>query len=269
MEFEVRNSLLPSEKGVECVKALSWEKKLGIILVISSASIYLIKFLILGDPLNTYMYVFNALGFLPINVLLVTLVINKLLSIRAQRDRLEKVNMVIGMFFSEIGTQMLTYLSDYDSGINKIKGNLLVGDSWTDERFNSVTEILNSHDYKTDSNSIDFAMLHTWLQSKRDFILRLLENPALLEHGSFTELLRAVSHLIDELSRRNEFADLPESDILHLTGDVDRVYSNLVIQWLGYMQYLKKNYPYLFSFAIRVNPFDENASPIVSGATQT
>ncbi len=248
------------------MKAVSWEKKLGIILVISSAVIYLTKFLILGDPLNTYMYVFNALGFLPINVLFVTLVINKLLSIRAQRDRLEKINMVIGMFFSEIGTQMLTCFSDCDSGIGKIKGNLLVGDSWSDEKFNSVKEILSAHHYKTDSHKIDFEMLHGWLQSKRDFILRLLENPALLEHGSFTELLRTVSHLVDELSRRKEFANLPESDIRHLTEDVNRVYGNLAVQWLGYMQYLKKNYPYLFSFAMRVNPFDENASPIVSQA---
>ncbi|MFX4262091.1 hypothetical protein ACOBQJ_07810 [Pelotomaculum propionicicum] len=251
------------------MKPISWETKLGVVLVISSVIIYLVKYLILGDALNTYMFVFNALGFLPINVLFVTLVINKLLSIRAQRDRLEKINMVIGMFFSEIGTQLLTYFSDYDSGISKIKGNLLVGDNWSDEKFNSVKEILNSHHYKTDAGKIDFAMMHAWLQSKRDFILRLLENPALLEHGSFTELLRAVSHLIDELSRRKEFTNLPESDIRHLTGDVNRVYSNLVIQWLGYMQYLKKNYPYLFSFAMRVNPFDENASPVVGGEIQT
>jgi hypothetical protein len=29
------------------------------------------------------------------------------------------------------------------------------------------------------------------------------------------------------------------------------------------MKYLKKYYPYLFSFAMRTNPFDQNASPIV------
>jgi hypothetical protein len=29
------------------------------------------------------------------------------------------------------------------------------------------------------------------------------------------------------------------------------------------MHYLKKNYPYLFSFALRTNPFDEQASVII------
>ena len=250
------------------MKAVSWEIRLGIVLVMFSAFVYVNKYLLLGDPMNTYMYVFNALGFLPLNVLFVTLVINKLLSIRAQRDRLEKINMVIGMFFSEIGTQLLTYLSDKDAGIGKIKGSLLINDSWSDKDFNSVKETLGACEYKVAGGKMDFEMLRDWLKSESDFILRLLENPALLEHGPFTELLRAVSHLVDELSRRKDFAGLPESDIRHLTGDVNRVYSHLVIQWLGYMQYLKKNYPYLFSLAMRINPFDEKASPVVGDEEQ-
>jgi hypothetical protein len=250
------------------MRAISWEMKFGVVLVFLSVFIYLIKYLILGDALNTYMYVFNALGFLPINVLLVTMVINKLLSIRAKRDRLEKINMVIGMFFTEIGTQMLTYFSDYDPDIDNLKGHLLVDDIWTDEKFNSVKEIINSHAYKADGGKIDFEMLQTWLSSNRNFLLRLLENPALMEHESFTELLRAISHLTDELSRRKEFENLPAADKLHLTGDVNRVYSNLVTQWLGYMLYLKNNYPYLFSLAMRINPFDENATPVVAGDGQ-
>jgi len=37
----------------------------------------------------------------------------------------------------------------------------------------------------------------------------------------------------------------------------------LVHQWLDYMKHLKDNYPYLFSLAMRANPFDQDASPIV------
>ena len=127
----------------------------------------------------------------------------------------------------------------------------------------SVKEIISAHHYQADDSDIDFAILYNWLESKRDFILRLLENPALLEHGPFTELLRALSHLMDELSRRSNFTTLPGTDISHLIMDLNRVYRHLAIQWLGYMQYLKKNYPYLFSFAMRVNPFDEHATPVV------
>ena len=32
------------------------------------------------------------------------------------------------------------------------------------------------------------------------------------------------------------------------------------------MRHLEKEYPYLFSLAMRMNPFDEAASPVVTGA---
>jgi hypothetical protein len=53
------------------------------------------------------------LGFLPISVLLVTIIINQLLSQRARAAKLRKLNMVIGAFFSEVGTDLLGMFSRY------------------------------------------------------------------------------------------------------------------------------------------------------------
>lgn len=94
-------------------------------------------------------------------------------------------------------------------------------------------------------------------------MLRLLENPALLEHESFTELLRAVFHFSEELERREKVTQLPDADYEHLAVDVKRAYTLLAQQWLDYVKYLKDNYPYLFSLAMRINPFDQTASPFV------
>jgi len=44
---------------------------------------------------------------------------------------------------------------------------------------------------------------------------------------------------------------------------VKRVYLLLVDEWLAYMEHLKNFFPYLFSLAMRTNPFDRQASPIV------
>ncbi len=240
-----------------------WETRLGIALVSISVIIYLTKYLILGDALNTYQYIFNAIGFLPINVLLVTVILNQLLSIRAKRERLEKLNMVIGTFFSEVGTGLLTYFSDHDPNLPRIRDELIVRGDWTDEEFSRVRARLTGYDYGVAIGRIDLAALRTYLMGRRDFLLRLLENPVVLEHESFTELLRAVFHLTEELERRGDLSRLPPSDLEHLTGDIRRVYGILVRQWLDYMHYLQKNYPYLFSLAMRSNPFDEEASPIV------
>jgi hypothetical protein len=241
----------------------TWEVRLGIVLVASSVAIYGVKYLLLGDVENTYQYIFNALGFLPINVLLVTLILNQLLSVRAKRERLDKLNMVIGTFFSEVGTGLLTYLSDRDPNISGIRQNLVVTDAWTPETFSAVRDRLRQHRCRVAVDTADLQALCRYLTERREFLLRLLENPVLLEHESFTDLLRAVFHLTEELERRGDFAGLPASDVAHLAGDVERVYGRLIDQWLGYMEYLKRNYPYLFSLAMRSNPFDETASPVV------
>ncbi len=54
--------------------------------------------------------------------------------------------------------------------------------------------------------------------------------------------------------------DLPDTDYEHLSGDLKRVYQLLVREWLSYMEHLKGAYPYLFSLAVRTNPFDSSAS---------
>lgn len=251
------------ERSSVRMRKLSWEIKLGISLVTFSALVYTVKYFVLGDPTNTYNYVFNALGFLPINVLLVTLILNKLLSIRAKRERLEKLNIVIGTFFSEAGTELLTCFSNYDAEVDQLRDHLQVKDHWSDEDFLARNAPLKNHRYQVNCQIVLLKDLKRRLSEKRNFLLRLLENPVLMEHESFTAMLRAVFHLADELEHRQNFNELPGTDIEHLQDDISRAYSRLALEWIAYMKYLKKHYPYLFSFALRTNPFDQEASPIV------
>jgi hypothetical protein len=188
-----------------------------------------------------------------------------LLSRRERRVRQEKLNMVIGAFFAEVGTTLLVYLSDFDTRLERIKGDLLVAGDWTDAQFQEVAERIRGYDYRVDGAAIDFEHLRALLAGKRSFLLRLLENPSLVEHELFTDLLLAVFHLAEELTHRRKLVELPAADQAHLAGDAGRIYGLLVHQWLDHLHYLKVNYPYLFSLAIRTNPFDEKASPVVTG----
>ena len=45
----------------------------------------------------------------------------------------------------------------------------------------------------------------------------------------------------------------------HLIGDMNRIYTNLMYEYVYYMLYLKHNYPYMISIALRTNPFDMDA----------
>ena len=245
------------------MKRLDWQVRLGIVLVIFSVLVYYVHYLIFRDPHHIFIYLIGDIAFVFFEVLLVTLIIHRVLGEREKRNRLVKLNMVIGIFFSEIGTELLTYFSDFDPKLDEIRKELIVTTQWTEKEFKKVNQRLKNRDYDITIQKVNLEDLRTFLKSKRDFLLRLLENPNLLEHEKFTELLQAVFHFTEELEERTDLDALPDTDIMHLSYDIKRAYGHLVHQWLDYMKHLKSNYPYLFSLAIRINPFDKKASPIV------
>jgi len=224
---------------------------------------YLLHYAIFRDPHHIFVYLVGDIAFVFIEVLLVTLIIHQVLSMREKRTRLEKLNMVIGAFFSEVGTRLVAYFSDFDPKLDRIRKELVVTNDWSEQEFSSVSKRLKNYDYGVEIQKVELEDLANFLTEKRDFLLRLLENPTLLEHESFTELLRSVFHLTEEIANREALTQLPDTDYQHLAGDIKRVYVLLVHQWLDYMKHLKDNYPYLFSLAMRANPFDRDASPIV------
>jgi hypothetical protein len=245
------------------MKQITWEIRLGIVLLGLSLVMFAIKFIVIGNPAETVDYVLNALGFLPIDVLLVTLILTQLMSMRAKQEQLEKLNMVIGAFFSEIGTELLETLAHQDHHLEEIRNRLVVSREWTDKAFREVRDVLAAYAFKLDMRDFSLSDMTTYFVNKREFMLRLLENPILLEHQVFTDMLRALFHLTEELIKRKELQALPDSDYQHLSGDLNRAYHLLVLQWLAYMKYLHTNYPYLFSFAMRTNPFDPHASAVI------
>ncbi|HDP24506.1 MAG TPA: hypothetical protein ENN34_03590 [Deltaproteobacteria bacterium] len=239
---------------------------LGIAFMFLSALTYFIHFLIFRDPHHIFIYMVGDIAFVFIEVLMVTLIIHALLEHRERRTRLEKLNMVIGIFFSEMGTELVSYFSDLDPNLETLRGELTVSSHWKDAEFREVTRHLAAYAYRVEPERLDLVKVKDYLVSKRDFLLMLLENPNLIEHERFTNLLWAVFHAAEELRFRKDLSALPQEDIAHLTGDINRAYGLLVSEWIAYMKHLRENFPYLFSLAIRTNPFDENASVIVKQA---
>ena len=182
---------------------------------------------------------------------------------RESSQRLEKINMIIGVFYSQIGTNLLRKFSIIDPKINEICSALVVSNNWSDSDFTGSFVKLKKHAYHLDSREISLEELHEFLLQRQGLMLTLLENPQIFEHDRFTDLLHAVFHLSEELNARERLIDLPVTDYTHLSVDLTRVYSKLVIEWLEYMLHLKKKFPYLFSLSMRTNPFDANASAIV------
>ncbi|HJX55915.1 MAG TPA: potassium channel family protein [Methanoregula sp.] len=182
---------------------------------------------------------------------------------RERAERLKKMNMIIGVLFSELGIRLLKLFGEKDSAIGEIRAALVVADKWSEDDFKRAYDLLENHSYAVKSQDFDLEALRDRLRKREDFMIRLLENPELLEHEAFTELMQALFHLNEELVIREQLTGLPQTDYNHLSVDINRAYRHLALTWLRYMQHLKAHYPYLFSLAMRTNPFDANASPIV------
>lgn len=241
----------------------SWQIILGLILIVLSAIFYFIHYLVFHDPHHIFIYLLGDIAFVPIEVLLVTLIIHKMLSAREKRALLHKMNMVIGTFFNEVGRELIQNLSAFNPYIDTLNQDFKHMKEWSESKFDQIHNHLKKSDYTIESRKDDLKHLKQYLMGKREFLLRLLANPNLLEHDSFTNLLWAVFHLTDELAHRDKISRLPDSDLKHLAGDIKRVYILLISEWLDYMHHLKDHYPYLFSLAVRTNPFDYDASPVV------
>jgi hypothetical protein len=242
------------------MKKLQRQIALGTGLIVLSALMYFLQMRIFHAERDTFFYLLQDLAFVPIQVLLVTVIVDQVLRIREKAAMLNKLNMVIGTFFSEVGTRLLKSFSGFDHHIDRIRPELLVNAGWPDRQFDQVTKELQQYDYRIDAQKNDLGGLKLFLTGKREFLLRLLENQNLLEHETFTELLWAVFHLTEELEARADLERLSAADREHLALDIRRAYVILISEWLSYMKHLKKEYPYLFSLAVRTNPFDEHAS---------
>ncbi len=230
-----------------------------LLMLFLSIIFYGLEYIIFGQLREIGFSFLGNLAFLPIYVLFVTFMIERILKERDKDALRQKMNMVIGVFFSEVGTEFLkdgfSFLVDKEGLTSKVK----ITPHWSDTDFRELASFLGSGEIKMESRLCSMECLKSFLTARRNFMLGLLENPNLLEHDGFTELLWAVFHLLEELQARKSLTGLSEADLDHLSGDIRRAYTSLLKQWVVYLQHLKSDYPYLYSLAVRNNPLNPDS----------
>lgn len=241
-----------------------WELRVVVILIIAALLLNLIHFALFRDLRHIWLWSFTSLAFLPISALVVTLLIDRILEARDKAMRLDKVNMLIGVFFSSVGNELLRRFSKWDTEDPYLRNHFGAPEPWSGMRVKDALALLPKHRFSVTLDRLQLVELKAFLGPRVDFLMRLIENTNLLEHENFTQLLRAVFHLAEELSYRDNLESVPEEDVSHLAGDVERVYGLIVREWVLYMIFLNHNFPFLFSLAVRMNPFDRNAVVTVS-----
>jgi len=248
--------------GVSEMKKHRYLIILACVLIAASAVLFVIDYLVFGNLHDNMFYLLQDIAFLPLQILFVGIIVERVLSRRETEEKLHKMNMAIGTFFSEIGNPLSSMLlqSAADSGL--IIERLHVRASWKAPEFIAARKFASSQ-AGIKFNKADLPALRAFLVSKRPFLLALIENPNLLEHERFTDLLLSVFHLCEELESRPSLDGLPLNDVAHIHGDIARAYQFLMLQWLDYMQHLRTDYPFLYSHYLRIHPFQPHPSAII------
>jgi len=134
-------------------------------------SIFL-HYLIFRDPHHIFIYLIGDVAFVFVEVLLVTLIIHSVLEQREKKARLKKLNMVIGVFYSEVGTKLLEILSKWDPQIESIQKELVIEGKSPARKFGRICRCLKKHDYNIESEKTDWDTVKAFLMTKKDFLLR-------------------------------------------------------------------------------------------------
>jgi len=235
----------------------------ALILIALSATIYLVHYAIFRDANHIFKFMVHHLAFLPLDVLVVALIVDRILSRREKQAMLHKMNMVAGVFFDEMGVRLMERLMPaFDRP--EVSARLGVKHDWSTGDFQKAAALAERAKLQAKIDAVSLQEIKEFLHQEREFMLRLLENPNLLEHERFTDMLWAVSHLAEELEMRHDLRNLPDSDLAHIAQDIGRAFNALAAEWLDYVRHLKSNYPYLFSLVLRTHPFQEHRSAVVT-----
>jgi hypothetical protein len=238
--------------------------KWGIILVLLSIATYTAHYCIFKDAHHLAIFLLEDIAFVFLEVLLVSLIIHRMIEADAARSRLEKLNMVIGAFFTQVGNYLLRTCVENDPNISDYRSKLIFDQDVSFKELNRKFESVQKFDAKVNTDRETLLDIRNFLMQAKDFQLRLVENPVILEHEQFSELLRSVLHLTEELVARMDIREISDKDLDHVMNDLARCYKNLVKEWFRYVLHMQKEYPYLFSFVVRTNPFKTDPCPNVN-----
>lgn len=244
-------------------KNVRWEILFGIGLIVIAAVMHFLHYLVFGELSPLLSFLGKKIAFVPLEVLFITLILHRLLTVHERSILKKKMNMLSGAFFSEVGNDLLRMLKSKASIDPKQNKWVAVQKNWSKKDFDRACRELERIDVTMEADAQSLAELKKLLCDKRQYLMLMISNPTLVEHESFSNMLWAIFHLSDELSRRDDPQTLPKSDIKHLKHDAKRVYLKLLAEWFSHLRHLKEEYPYLYSFEMRINPFDPDSTVLI------
>ena len=229
--------------------------RIGLALLALSAFLHFVHYLIFRDLNHILIYLLGDIAFVPLDVFFVTVVLERIIDKRDEKQMIKKLNMLVGLFYQEVGQDLLKQFVNADPKIEADDLSTTINHNWCEDNYVEMRRRILKHDCSVNIYKIDLKVVDERLTQHKGMITNMITNPAIHEHGPFSEVLMSVFHLADELKHR-PYKENAKEDLEHLKVDVERVYKQMAKDWVTYMSHMQNDYPYLFSTAIKNNPFD-------------
>lgn len=229
--------------------------KIGLFLIALSILLHYIHYLIFKDAHHTLIFFISDIAFIPMEVFITSMILDRILEKRDHDSVIEKVNMLIGVFFTELGTDLLSLIILGDDHLEDFREDSTIEKNGETISFDKLQNDISKHHFKVDISKINLLQLKEKLDANKDLFITLISNNNLHINEDFTEMLMSLMHLREELDSRY-CSKIKDYELKHIEQDISRTYKFLTKEWAEYMKYLNSNYPSLFSKALINNPFD-------------
>lgn len=217
---------------------------------------YYIYYLIFGGARNLIESLVMSIATIPLDILVTGFIINYIVDKKDMDKKEDEVNMIIGMFYNQVGTEILDILVKSDDCVEEIRECALIKKDWGDKEYQKLYDSFNKYEYCVNIDKIDLENLKNILINNNSFFIDLVLNPMMQTKELFTETLIGVIHVKDELNDRFIGEKLDEYEKEHIKVDLNMAYKLLARRWVDYMFHLQKIYPQMFCKALIVSPFD-------------
>lgn len=137
------------------------------LLLLVSLVLYFADYYLFGRAGEIGFSFMSNVAFLPVYVLFVTLMVERVLKDREREAMMKKLNMVIGVFFSEVGTRLLRdFLAFFPDG-EELCRRLRPTPQWRDRDFLAARDFLKGQDIRLDARLGDLKELKSFLAEKK------------------------------------------------------------------------------------------------------
>lgn len=144
-------------------------------LVLLSLILHFIHVLIFKDVHHTMIFLVADIAFIPMEVFFTSMILERMLERREKEHDKEKLNMLVGVFYAEIGTQLLAYFVEQDDRVSICKKLRIQDPSvWDEEYFKRLQQLNSTYHYEVSLAKVNLVDLKQMLHEGKNLLITLM-----------------------------------------------------------------------------------------------